>query len=96
MSKLPSKREQDSVAALWHQTGPSKGSVSWLKGSTMDVFLSPGRLVRVDEAHPGEMRDGVIARLHSAAGSFEIEALDQGTVLVNRKAITTKKLSMGT
>lgn len=95
MNKLPSKREQDSVAALLHQTGPSKGSVSWLKGSTMDVILSPGRLVRVDEAHPGEIRDGVIARLHSAAGNFEIEALDQRTVLVNRKVIARQKLIHG-
>jgi S1-C subfamily serine protease len=95
MNKLPSKREQDSVAALVHQTGPSKDAVCWLKGSTLDVFLSPGRLVRVGETHPGEARDGVIARLHRAEGSYEIEALDPATVLVNRKATTTQLLKHG-
>ena len=78
-----------------HQTGPSKGTVSWLKISTLDVFLNPGRLVRVSETHPGETRDGVIARLHRAEGSYEIEALDQGTVLVNGRAITTQRLTHG-
>tara|TARA_B100000315_G_scaffold253206_1_gene291525 strand:- start:1181 stop:2767 length:1587 start_codon:yes stop_codon:yes gene_type:complete len=95
MNELPSKREQDSVAALVHQTGPSEGMVSWLKVSTLDVSLNPGRLVRVGETHPGETRDGAIARLHRAEGSYEIESLDQGAVLVNKKAITTQMLKHG-
>ncbi len=95
MSDLPSKREQDSVAALVHQTGPSKGTVSWLKVSTLDVCLNPGRLVRVGETRPGEPREGIIARLHRAEGSYEIESVEPGMVLVNKNAITTHLLKHG-
>ena len=95
MSDLPSKREQDSVAALVHQTGPSKGTVSWLKVSTLDVCLNSGRLVRVGESRPGETGDGIIARLHRAEGSYEIESLEPGMVLVNKRPITTQLLKHG-
>lgn len=95
MDTLPSKREQDSVAALVHQTGPAKSTVSWLKDSTLDVFLSPSRIIRVSETHPDETRDGIIARLHRAEGSYEIEALDGSEVRVNRDLITTQMLKHG-
>ncbi|MBT4934124.1 MAG: trypsin-like peptidase domain-containing protein [Rhodospirillaceae bacterium] len=95
MNKLPSKREQDSVASLVHQTGPSKSTVSWLKGSTLDVSLSPGRIVRVGEPPQGETRDGTIARLHGIEGSYEIEALEEGIVRVNKKPVTSQMLKHG-
>ena len=95
MTELPSKRVQDSVAVLVHQTGPSKRTVSWLKGSILEVFLSPRRLIRVEEKQPGESRDGVIARLRRIEGSYEIEARDRGTILVNGEPITVQMLKHG-
>lgn len=95
MNELSTKRAQDSVAALVHQTGPSKGMVSWLKCPTLDVFLSPGRLVRVGEPRPGETREGSIARLNCAAGRHTIEALGDVTIRVNRQPVTSQILIHG-
>ena len=62
------------VAALEHLTGPSRGTVTWLNASTSDISLSPERFIRVSEAHPGEARDDLVARLHRAEDTYEIEA----------------------
>ncbi|MCK5362294.1 MAG: hypothetical protein KAR22_04975 [Gammaproteobacteria bacterium] len=75
---MEEERGADSLAvaaALEHLTGPSRGTVTWLSGQALDISLSPNRFIRVSEARPGEPRDDLIARLHRAEDSYEIEAL---------------------
>jgi len=95
MHDLPSNRQQDSVASLVHQTGPSRSMVSWLKGTTMDVFLSPDKIIRVGETDSGESSDGLIARIHVINDAYDIEALDTTVIRVNRQPISSAKLENG-
>jgi hypothetical protein len=45
-----------------------------LNASTVDISLTPDRFIRVLEAHAGESSDDLIARLHRAGDTYEIEA----------------------
>ncbi len=80
------------AAALEHLTGPSRGTVTWLSGSALDISLSPNRFIRISEAHPGEPRDDLVARLHRADDSYEIEALEGRPVWVNGVHVTARPL----
>jgi len=80
------------AAALEHLTGPSRGTVTWLSGSALDISLSPNRFLRVSEARPDEPRDDLVARLHRAEDSYEIEALEGRPVWVNGVRVTAQKL----
>ncbi len=80
------------ATALEHLTGPSRGTVTWLSGSALDIFLRTNRFLRVAEARPGEPRDDLVARLHGAEDTYEIEALEGRPVWVNGVRVTTRKL----
>jgi len=80
------------AAALEHLTGPSRGTVAWLSASTLDISLRTNRFLRVSEARPDEPRDDLVARLHRAEDTYEIEALEGRPVWVNGVRVTTQKL----
>jgi S1-C subfamily serine protease len=80
------------VAALDHLTGPSRGTVSWLAESAVDVVLTPNLRVRISETRPGPPRPGLVARLHRAGESYEIEAPEGQPLWVNRERITGRLL----
>ena len=69
------------TAALEYLTGPARGTVSRLNGSTLDVSLKEPRLVRLTEAGTGS--DQVIARLHLAGDTYELEAVGETPIWVN-------------
>jgi serine protease Do len=83
------------VASLEHLTGPSRGTVTWLGSSALDISLSTGRLIQVAEAHPGGFQRGVIARLHLAQHAYEIEAPGGSSIWVNGVRITARQLEHG-
>ena len=80
------------AAALEHLTGPSRGTVTWLSASTLNIHLSLERYFRASETRPGESRDDVIARLHLAEDTYEIEAREGQSVWVNGVRITSRLL----
>ena len=80
------------AAALEHLTGPSRGTVTWLSGPTLDISLRTNRFLRVSEARPDEPRDDLVARLHRAEDTYEIEALEGRPVWVNGVRVTAQKL----
>ena len=80
------------AAALEHLTGPSRGTVTWLGGSALDISLSRDHFIHVSEARPGEARDDVIARFHLAQDSYEIEALEGRPIWVNGTRVTARRL----
>ena len=80
------------AAALEHLTGPSRGMVTWLSGPTLDISLRTNRFLRVSEARPDEPRDDLVARLHRAEDTYEIEALEGRPVWVNGVRVTAQKL----
>ncbi len=80
------------ATALEHLTGPSRGTVTWLSGSTFDIALRTNRFLRVSEARPDEPRDDLVARLHRAEDTYEIEALEGQPVWVNGVSVTAQKL----
>ncbi len=80
------------AAALEHLTGPSRGTVAWLSASTLDISLRTNRFLRVSEARPDEPRDDLVARLHRAEDTYEIEALEGRPVWVNGVRVTAQKL----
>ncbi len=81
-----------SVAALEHLTGPSRGTVTWLSGSALDILLSPGQIIHVSEARPGEPRDDLVARLHRAGDTYEIEAPEGLLLWVDGDRVAAKRL----
>ncbi len=80
------------AAALEHLTGPSRGTVTWLNGSVLDISLSPRRFLRVTEARPGEPGGDLVARLHRADETYEIAAFEDRPVWVNGARVTSRKL----
>ncbi|MFQ6019046.1 MAG: trypsin-like peptidase domain-containing protein [Kiloniellaceae bacterium] len=80
------------ATALEHLTGPSRGTVTWLSGSTLDISLRTNRFLRVSEARPDEPPDDLVARLHRAEDTYEIEALEGRPVWVNGVRVTAQKL----
>ncbi len=80
------------ATALEHLTGPSRGTVTWLSGSALDLSLKTNRYLRVSEAGSGDPPDDLVARLHRAEDTYEIEALQGRPVWVNGARITTCKL----
>lgn len=83
------------MATLEHLTGPSRGTVTWLAESAIDVTLSPGRHLRVAGARPGPAGEDLVARLHRAGDSYEIEAPDGKPVWVNGERIAQRALRHG-
>ena len=80
------------VGALEHLTGPSRGRVTWLGGSTLDVSLRPNRFLRVSETPAAEAPDDLIARLHGAEDTYEIEVPEGRSLWVNGDRVTARKL----
>ncbi len=83
------------VAALEHLTGPSRGSVTWLGESAVDVSLSPGRQLRVVAARPGPVGEHLVGRLHRAGDSYEVEAPEGRSVWVNGERVVQRELRHG-
>jgi len=83
------------AVALEHMTGPSRGSVTWLNSSTLDVTLDAGCFIHILEAQAGEPRKDLIARLHRVGDSYEIEATAGRSVWVNGSSITASHLKHG-
>ena len=80
------------AAALEHLTGPSRGGVTWLGGSTLEILLSPEGYIRAVEAREGETPGNLIARLHPEAGGYEWEAPEGQPVWVNGSNVSVRRL----
>jgi serine protease Do len=83
------------AAALEHLTGPSHGKVMWLSASTVDIYMTPRRFIHVAESRSGEPSENLIARLHSAGETYEIEVPEDRSVWVNGVRIHSKRLEKG-
>ncbi|NQU69919.1 MAG: hypothetical protein HQ514_05185 [Rhodospirillales bacterium] len=80
------------AASLELLTGPSHGKMTWLSAATVDVTVTPQRMIRVSEPRPGEPPGDLIARLHSADETYEIEVPEDRAVWVNGVRINTRRL----
>lgn len=80
------------VATLDHLTGGSEGSQSRLQGETLDVFLKANTVIHIAPARSKPEDGDEIARLHLAAGSYEIEARGGYPIWVNGKLISSQRL----
>ena len=80
------------AAALEHLTGPSRVKVTWLGASAVDISVTPERFIRVSEARPGEPPEDLIARLHRADDTYEIEVPEERPVWVNGVRVTARRL----
>lgn len=81
--------------ALEHMTGPSRGSVTWLNASTLDVTLDAECFVLISETQAGGRGEDLIARLHRIDDTYEIEALADHMVWLNGDRITHGRLKHG-
>lgn len=81
------------IAALEHITGPSRGRVTWLEGSPIDLILGPDRFVRIARLEPGQSVPGLIAHIHRSADGFEIEAVEGRPVWVNGRRLSRQRLA---
>ncbi len=85
----------DGALALEHQTGPSRGTVTWLNGSNLDISLSNNQLLRVSDSKAGKTPKNLIARLTQNADSYEIEDPIGESVWVNGAPVTSQMLHHG-
>jgi S1-C subfamily serine protease len=83
------------AAALEHLTGPSHGKVMWLNATTVDISMTPRRYIYVSETLPGEPSEDLIARLHSAGDTYEIEVPEGRSVWVNGVRVQSRRLEKG-
>ena len=94
------KKADDSIpshtvaAAFEHLTGPARGTATWMNSSaaTLDVLLNDRRRVRVSPADGALPDETVVARLHRAGETYEIEALEGNPIWVNGSRVSAKKL----
>ncbi len=80
------------IATLDHLTGGSEGSQSRLHGETLDVYLVANNLIHIVPARQRPVNGTQTARLHLAAGSYEVEACDGHTIWVNGKPVSSQRL----
>ncbi|MGR3761624.1 trypsin-like peptidase domain-containing protein [Roseobacteraceae bacterium NS-SX3] len=84
------------AVALEHMTGPSRGSMTWLTASALDITLDGGCFLQIAEAQPGPRPEGFAARLHRIEDTFEIEAAEEGVpVWVNGTRVRSARLEHG-
>ena len=83
------------AAALEHQTGPSRGMVTWLAGSDVEVSLGANGIVRVADVRPGPARSDALAVFHRTGESYEIKSPAEQPVWVNGLRLTAKNLKSG-
>ena len=80
------------ASALEHLTGPSRGTVTWLSGTNLDISIDTNRLFRVRETHLGEPQDDLIATLRRTDETYEIIAPADRPVWVNGASVNSRKL----
>ncbi len=83
------------VASLDHLTGGDEGVQTSLHGETLDVYLRANRRVHIAPARSGSEGGQEIARLHLAAGSYEIEARGDHQIWINKKSVSAHVLRSG-
>ena len=82
MSSDPRDTTLPVVASLEHLTGPSRGRVTWLDGSALDLCLNAQRRARVEHADPEGLCEGHVGRFHRVEDSYQIEAPEDVPVWV--------------
>lgn len=80
------------AAAFEYLTGPARGTVTWLQGTTLDIRLSDGRAVSVSKAGAEDGNANLIARLHLSGDTYEIEAAGEAPLWVNGVRTRAKRL----
>ncbi len=82
----------NSIAALEHLTGPSRGAVLWIHDDSVCIEFKAGRLTlsTADDTAPA-----VIARLRRSGSSFEIEAASEQSLWVNGVRVDKVELAHG-
>ena len=81
------------TAALEVLTGPARGTVCWLTGSTLDFSLDDADRMRVAEAGGETSKDAVVARLYRSADGYLIEALAGHSLWINGERVVSGQLA---
>lgn len=84
---------QGAAASLEILTGAARGTACWLGGATLDLSLDQQCRLHVAEAGPEPAADGVVARLHRAGESYEIEARGDTPLWINGKRVEAQHLA---
>ncbi len=80
------------VATFDHLTGGDEGVQTTLHGETLDVHLHANKRIDITPARSGSEDGREIARLHLAAGSYEIEARNDHPLWINGKLVSSHVL----
>lgn len=91
MDHRPDKASEP-VATLDHLTGGAEGIQTKLHGDTLDVYLHANKRIHIAPAQSGSKGGQEVARLHLAAGSYEIEARGNQPLWVNGKQVSSHVL----
>lgn len=83
------------IAALVHQTGPSRRVVSWLQDDILDVSVSPNGLISIFRSETEKPDSDVMARFKRFHENYEIETQPGHKVWVNGQPITSQQLCHG-
>lgn len=80
------------AASLEYLTGAARGTQTWVNGVTLDISLDDKGRVQVREAESEAAAEGIVARLHRAGDSYEIEALAEQPLWVNGEKVASRLL----
>ena len=86
------ENKKPATAALDHLTGPARGTTTWLGGGALDVSLTDSHRLRVAESTSVEPDASVVARLHPADESYEIQAFEPYPLWINGERVSAKRL----
>ncbi|MCY6379449.1 S1 family peptidase [Hoeflea prorocentri] len=81
-----------SVVALEHMTGPCRGTVTWLWQPEVYLRLGPYGHMHITEGPMNEAREGWVARICRDGNGFNISAVDDQPLWINRKQVDSKVL----
>ncbi len=84
----------ETMGALEHLTGRSRGAVAWIRSDDMRAVLRGAALTLVSGGG-GDASEDVVARLRRAGASYEIEAAPGRAIWINRRRVERATLAHG-
>lgn len=94
-SNNPKVGHDDVRAFLENLTGPSRGRITWLTSDQTHISIGSDRLLKIGQPSNTQSSSNGHAKMTWSEGTYEIEALSESDIWVNRHKITTAHLVHG-
>jgi S1-C subfamily serine protease len=86
---------QSVTATLEHLTGPARGTAMLLSGDAIDFSVDESHILHASTAINDQSGSSILARLHRAKDSYELETIEGNVVWINGERVAAKFLKPG-